>query len=254
MQVLLAIGLIWLVCVMIKYLVEALQGRSHTGTSPRSYRTPSSGPVKTKKDPNVYRPSKVSRAASPQGILFHDYSAGTTLPTDQEIKDLVDALTGAPLQLTLGLYQCQRCKVFYQTHSFEVIRSENGGRCVSCLNTEIVGVAGGRKQRGQNADVSVVTLQNYRHSVGHVITFEGVVCKVLRSRRGADYAVMFEDKTWSRGLKMVVFRGDVRQIGGAQFVYSLVGRRVRVRGLMMHHTTFGYEIIISDRAMILSVQ
>ena len=100
----------------------------------------------------------------------------------------------------------------------------------------------------------MVTLDDYRQHVGRVITFEGEVRRVLSSQRGTDYAVMFEDRGWTRGLKMVVFQGDVGRIGGAPFVSSLRGHRVRVRGLMALHETYGYEIIVSDPAMILSVQ
>lgn len=178
--------------------------------------------------------------------------AGSTI--DLDIKDLVDALTGATLTLALGLYQCQRCKVFYQFHSVEVINSENGGRCVSCQHAEIVNVAGRREQRGQNADVSAISLENYRQYVGHVITFEGTVYNVLTSRRGIDYAVMFENRSWTHGFKMVCFRGDVMKIGGPDYLFSLIGHQVRVRGLLIQHETYGYQIIVSDRAMILGVQ
>ena len=171
---------------------------------------------------------------------------------DQEIKDLVDALTGAQLDPQLGLYQCQRCKVFYHANSFEVIRSENQGRCVSCLSTEIVSVTA--RQRGRNADVSVITLQNYRQFVGRVITFEGFVHDVLISRRGVDYAVMFEPKPWVRGFKLVIFRGDVGTVGGSRFLMSLKRKTVRVRGLLVDHPDFGYEIIVSERGMILDVR
>ena len=40
-------------------------------------------------------------------------------------------------------------------------------------------------------------------SSNDVITFEGIVGKVLTGRNGRDYAAMFEDKDWSDGLKMV---------------------------------------------------
>ncbi len=90
--------------------------------------------------------------------------------------------------------------------------------------------------------------------MGRVITFEGYVYNVLVSQRGLDYAVMFENKTWTRGFKMVVFRGDVNSVGGRRFIMDLEGRTVRVRGLLARHETFGYEIVVSDRAMILDVQ
>ncbi len=173
---------------------------------------------------------------------------------DLDIEDLVDALTGAPLQRSLGLYQCQRCKVFYQPQSVEVIKSENGGQCVSCMHTEVIAVTSSSQQRGRNADVRVITLDNYRQYAGHVITFEGNVHKILTSRRGTDHAVMFENKSWTQGFKMVVFRGNLEGIGGQRYLFGLTGRQVRVRGLLVQHKNFGFEIIVSDRAMILDVQ
>lgn len=251
MEVFVIIGIIWAVIAFISYLRKKPSGRT-TGTIQRHPGTPSS--VRTKRDPSIYRPSTSTKRPTRSAIKFRESSGSAGPQSDLDIKDLVDALTGASLTLSLGLYQCQHCKVFYQDQSVEVIRSENDGRCVSCLHAEIVSVAGRHEQRGCNADVSVISLQSYQKYVGHVITFEGQVHTVLISRRGTDYAVMFENQTWTRGFKMVVFRGCVEQIGGTRFLLSLVGHKVRVRGLLIKHKRFGYEIIISDRAMILGVQ
>lgn len=253
MELLLTVGAIWALFAIIGALKKKNSGTSSSSTMSRRSGTSS---VRTKRDSSSYRPSATvsSGTTSRHKIQFREKGGDSSLLSDQDVRDLVDALTGASLQPALGLYQCQRCKVFYQTHSFEVIQSENGGRCVSCLHTDIESVTSRREQRGRNADVNAVTLENYRQFVGHVITFEGVVYKVLPSRTGTDYAVMFEDQTWSRGFKMVVFRGDVDRIGGARFLLGLTGHRVRVRGLVIRHKRFGYEIIISDRAMILGVQ
>lgn len=221
-------------------------------TNPTPYRRPSdSSTVQTKPNPNVYRPTQVKRRPV---IQFISNDSNTGPLTDIDIKDLVDALTGAPLQLNAGLFQCKRCKVFYQEQSVEVIRAENGGRCVSCLHPELVSVTGRREQRGRNAEVDVITLKNYQDHVGHVITFEGYVHKVLTSRRGTDYAVMFENSSWTKGFKMVAFRGSAERIGGKQFLNSLNNRTIRVRGLLTHHQTFGFQILISEKAMILSIQ
>jgi hypothetical protein len=86
-----------------------------------------------------------------------------------------------------------------------------------------------------------------------VVTFEGDVKAVRVSRRGSDYAVMFEDKTWRTGFKLVFFRGAVRKVGGPEFIKNLDGHRMRVRGLLVKHPRFGPEIIISERNMILEV-
>jgi len=244
----------------------------NTQTQPATYRSttlPGVGgtgqPINPKQVPQTFRPKAGPAAGSQQTIRFDQTVSQQAITFKQPIHQvgtaaassfagLVDALTGVPLQLQLGLFQCQRCRVFYHTQSFEVIRVQNGGKCVSCGHTTIVSVTGGAKPSGQNAEVRVITLGDYQNHVGRVITFEGRVCKVLSSRRGTDYAVMFEDRSWTRGFKMVAFGGNIGSVGGAAFLLGLEGRRVRVRGLLINHETFGYEIIISDRAMVLSVQ
>lgn len=198
-----------------------------------------------------YKPN--SRKKEFKSIKFNEKNAGNTF-IDLDLADLVDALTGAPLQPTKTLYQCFNCKVYYQSHSYEVITSENDGQCVSCLQKNIVCVTGHHEQRGRNADVRLITLDNYQKYVGRVITFAGLVHDVLTSRRGTDYAVMFENKSWIKGFKMIVFRGDVGRIGGYSYLYSLIGHTIHIRGLLVHHNRYGYEIIISDQSMILSVQ
>jgi hypothetical protein len=248
MEIIVGIGIILAIIAFINYL-----GKDSSGGSTRSSHAPRSTPrVSTKRDPNLYRPSLQKQIRPP--IKFQENYRNTGSLAELEIKDLVDALTGAPLQLSLGLYQCKRCKVFYQPHSVEVIRSENGGRCVACQQAEIVNVTGRSEQRGRNADVSVITLENYRQFEGHIITFEGLVQTVLISRRGIDYAVMFENRSWTRGFKMVFFRGDVEQFGGPKYLFNLIGHRVLVRGLLVCHEKYGYQIIVSDRAMILGVK
>ncbi|KPN91119.1 hypothetical protein AL066_12525 [Pseudomonas nunensis] len=97
-----------------------------------------------------------------------------------------------------------------------------------------------------------MTLGNYHQYVGSVVTFEGLVHKVRESSRGNDYAVMFEDKSWVKSFKLVFFRGAVKKIGGSQ-ILGLSGKRVKVRGLIIEHPDFGFEIVVSEKAMILSV-
>ncbi|XUM23200.1 hypothetical protein ACRAVF_07300 [Bradyrhizobium oligotrophicum S58] len=74
------------------------------------------------------------------------------------------------------------------------------------------------------------------------------------SKRRKDYAVMFEQASWSKGLKLVFFRKSVPDAGGVAFIKSLKGRDVRVRGLLINHRFFGPQIIITDRNMILDVR
>jgi hypothetical protein len=65
---------------------------------------------------------------------------------------------------------------------------------------------------------------------------------------------MFEEKSWAKGFKLVFFKGAAARIGGAPYITGLKGRTVKVRGLVVDHKTFGLEIIISERSMILSVR
>ena len=53
---------------------------------------------------------------------------------------------------------------------------------------------------------------------------------------------------------MVVFRNATTQVGGPAFLLGLAGKQIRVRGLIVKHPRFGYEIIVNDRAMILEVR
>jgi hypothetical protein len=64
---------------------------------------------------------------------------------------------------------------------------------------------------------------------------------------------MLEDRPWVKGLKLVVFGNDVGRVGGESFIYSLRGRRIRVRGLLVKHAVYGYEVIVSERSMITDV-
>ena len=137
--------------------------------------------------------------------------------------------------------------------SFDVVASENAGRCVACSSATIIQVSS-QTAAGRNFTPDVVTLANFREHFGRVVTFEGVVRVVRVSQRGTDFAVMFENKSWVTGFKLVFFRHAVRKVGGAAFVQKLAGRRVRVRGLLIDHEQFGPEIIISERSMILDIK
>lgn len=204
----------------------------------------------------MYRPSASESGLKPATFKFKNVGvssghSSTIEVDDLALKDLVDALTGASLNLNSKLFQCGRCKVFYQEQSYQVILTENNGKCVSCNSQALALVTASQNRRGRNADINAITLNTYQNHVGNVITFEGYVYKVLTSRRGNDYAVMFENKTWKDGFKMVAFRGSVDRIGGESFFLGLAGKVIKVRGLLIKHETFGHEIIVSDRAMII---
>lgn len=177
------------------------------------------------------------------------------VPSGDALAGLHDAFTGAPLDIGLGLHQCTTCKVYYHTDSVAVLREENHSRCVACGTGSIIALtkAQASTSRGRDYNPDVVTIANFGQHFDRVVTFEGRVQTVKVSKRGSDYAVMFQNATWTKGLKLVFFRGAVRKVGGPQFIESLNGRKVRVRGLLINHSRFGPEIIISERRMILEV-
>lgn len=175
-------------------------------------------------------------------------------PVPPEFEGLHDAFTGAPLDPSAGLYQCSRCGVYYHSASFDLLKAENQGRCVACLAVGITRRELGPAVRpGRNAAPRTVTLADYKQHVGRVITFEGTVRRVHRSLKGGHLAAMFEDTTWSKGLKLVFFKRTVGRAGGIAAIEGLSGRTVRVRGLLVHHRFFGYQIVINNPSMIQSV-
>jgi hypothetical protein len=108
--------------------------------------------------------------------------------------------------------------------------------------------------QGRDHDPNSVTLSSYRSHFDRVVTFEGVVREVKTSQRGQDYAAMFEQTTWKKGLKLIFFRKSLADSGGAAFIKSLEGKHVRVRGLLVNHSIFGPQIIVTGRNMILDVR
>lgn len=215
-----------------------------------------------------YRPT--ARTSAPSGrpaikfstdsTVFDSVSSDSPSGTGREVDvvdlaGLHDAFTGQPLNKNLGLHQCQSCKVFYHSESITVLVEVNSGQCVSCQSTQIHAVNVSQKQKsGRDYTPDVITLNNYRDHVGSVVTFEAKVVEVKESKRGNDFAVMFEDKSWVKGFKLVFFRSAVRKVGGQPYISSLSGKTVRVRGLVINHPRFGYEIIVSEKSMILSAR
>lgn len=252
--------------ILIGWLISALYGgkRRSSGSNrrppaPTRERTQSpqtQDTYRAPQSPTTYRPSPAARKST--GIRFNESPApGPAAPASSSSLDLSglhDALTGAALDVARGLFQCTSCKVFYHTDSLELLRAENEGRCVACQATTLVSVTQGQRPRtGKDYTPAVVTLADYQRHVGSVVTFEGLVPHVRESRRGNDFAVMFEDKSWKDGFKLVFFRDAVRAVGGKPYIFSLQGKRVRVRGLIVRHKTYGYEIIVSEPGMILGV-
>lgn len=195
-----------------------------------------------------------AREASPQGPARRPGPPSTIDP--KTLEGLHDAFSGEPLDPAQGLVQCRRCTVYYHAASYEFLRAENRGQCVACGGKQFASAAeapGSRTPSGRDRAAKVVTIDDCRQHAGRVVTFEGTVHSLLRSRRGTDVALMFEPTTWAKGFKLVVFQHAIARVGGEAFLQGLVGRRVRVRGLIRHVGQFGYQISLTDPAMILEV-
>lgn len=204
-----------------------------------------------------YRPS--AGGGSSSGINFGSSGASSTSKSLGE--QVTDFVTGAALITSASTYQCAECLAYYSAESFDLLRSENGGRCASCRSVNLRSLGGQRQQESRRAvpptgratAPGTATLANFRSFEGQVVTFTGRVVKVLESRRGGDFAVMFEEKSWKQGFKLVFFKGALRDIGGPTYVRNLRGSTITVRGLIVNHSQYGYEIIVNDRRMVLRV-
>lgn len=261
----LLIVLVLVVVALVWYGAVKLSSTDEEPNNPRRSSPPLGGETSStqspagKKQPTVFRPS--SSRERKINVVFQPSAPAsaargkTGVSLADQIAGLHDAFTGAPLDTSLGLHQCGKCTVYYHAASFAVLRSENSSQCVSCGSVSIRPVSDDvpRPAAGRDFTPAVVTLANYRSKIGAVVTFQGLVCKVMESRRGSDYAVMFENTTWAKGFKLVFFRGSISACGGKRFIMSLEGKTVRVRGLLINHPRFGYEIVVSERSMILDI-
>ena len=247
MELLLLIFGVWIAYTVIKAIFGG--NGSHGGTQ--------SGPTQRQspKNTSTYRPKTSTRVRPKIDFGSSTQETGVDINVGS-LEGLNDAFTGAPLDRSFGLNQCQSCQVYYHDESLAVLQGENSSQCVSCGGIKIVPLVAGKQSpfKGRNYDPDVITLSDFQSHYNRVVTLEARVVAVRVSRRGSDYALMFERKSWTKGLKLVFFRGSVNKVGGTSFIRSLEGRTVRVRGLLINHRTFGPEIIISERNMILDAK
>ena len=247
MEVIILFGFIGFIIWIAKKKSNQSSGNQYPSTN-RTFDTT----TKTPKSRTTFRPSTQKKTIS--GIKFKD-SSQSNLPVPSSLEGLHDAFTGEPLKKSLGLYQCQNCHVFYHTESYQILNEANNSKCVACQSSNIIAILADQKDKtGKDYKPNNVTLLDYSKHVGSVVTFEAKVAKVLESRRGNDFAVMFEDKSWTKGFKLVFFRTAIKKVGGSPYIFGLKNKTIKVRGLIVHHPRFGYEIIVSEKSMILKIQ
>ena len=243
MTFLIIIGVFW----FIGYLIE-------------SWKNPPAPPRNNQRTQTTYQPRQPRDTHRPTGRAGGNMTWKNVNGVDaanlkeKDIEGLQDAYSGESLSLLKGVIQCNSCKVFYHKSSLEVLKAENSGACVSCGSVLAdTKYTGSTTADGVNYNPNIVSLRDVRSYVGRVVTFEGRVVKIVQSRRRIDYAVLFEDGTWSNSFKLVFFGSSLSACGGESFVTTLRNKNIKVRGLVVKHRKYGYEIIISERSMILGV-
>jgi len=232
----------------------------NSSNSPSTTQTysPRPTPPVTRSTPSSYVSSKPvpapPRSSSRPVIQFRPVIE-SSITSDPKFEDLQDALTGEKLDARRGLYQCYKCKVFYHSENYAILKEINSSKCVSCQSTDIRSATETSQTSSTSAFIpNVITLENYKNFLGQVVTFEGFVCNILESARyPGNFAVMFENKSWTQGFKLVFRKNVTYLMGGPSFVWSLANKTVSVRGLIVKDDIFGYEIMVTDKQMILGV-
>ena len=203
----------------------------------------------TPKTPYSYRPTTTRKES-----VVKFLKSASSLDDLKNISDLHDAFTGEKLDVLKELYRFSTCKVYYHRASYDVILSENHGKCVACKKPTLISITSkdASSTSGRDHHISTVTLVNYKSFEGQVITFEGYVPRINYSKTGS-IAVMFQDESWVHGLKLVVFGGKVDDVGGYSYLTNMKNKKVCVRGLIVNHHKYGWQIIVTSRSMILKI-
>ncbi len=87
---------------------------------------------------DTFRPEKPeSTTSDSSGKSFKkpDDDAVISMITKAEAKNLRDALTGAPIDITKKTWQCNRCQSLYHEDSVQALQHEHDGKCIQCGST-----------------------------------------------------------------------------------------------------------------------
>lgn len=228
---------------------------SFSGRAPRPTREPESRPDPVFRHPSQAppprRPKIVFSEPPPDEVHFRPLGS-----SPDDLSGLCDAYTGARLDPSRGIVRCSKCQVCYHLDSFQLLREQNNGQCANCMSTDIHAIPGesAKSLHGwRDFRPDIVTLQDYRNHVGRIVTFEGHVLDIKPSKSGTGFAAMFEPGSWTEGLKLIFPSRYVERVGGRDFIFNMLNRTVRVRGLLVSHQIFGHQIIVTEPSMILRV-
>lgn len=216
---------------------------------------------KSKDNLKIYFKDLSNEKQLSETIIIKKNTDPTLKKLEEFLKDLQDPLSGEPIKIepNKNLYECENCFVIYLEESFDYITLYNNGKCV-CCGKKSIKLFDYFKETKLKIVIpkfipEIITLENYKDFVGKSIKFSGTIVKILESKRG-DYALMFEDKPWVEGFKLIIFYPLMKPGKGLEreFLRSLVGKTVKVRGILQKHEIYGYEILIFKRSMILDIK
>jgi hypothetical protein len=227
-------------------------------------------------DPRRYRP-RGKRGGD--GMTFDDAGAATG-PTGSgsraaragaagseaatpapETAAATDFVTGAALDPGQGIVRCNECRALYHPDSAALLDVHNGGCCASCGSqalqrlddTEL------RRFRGSTAwprrDRAVVAEVGpgdaYERLVGRMVTVSGTAGPALPTRRTGEFSLLFRDRVLGTECRLTFVGAAVRGLRGRAFVHGLIGSKVKVRALLLRHEVHGFQLLITDPAMVL---
>ena len=172
-----------------------------------------------------------------------------------------DFVTGAALDPDQGIVRCNECRALYHPDSAALLDVHNGGCCASCGSQALQRLddAELRRFRGSTAwprrDRAVVAEVGpgdaYERLVGRMVTVSGTAGPALPTRRTGEFSLLFRDRVLGTECRLTFVGAAVRGLRGRAFVHGLIGSKVKVRALLLRHEVHGFQLLITDPAMVL---
>jgi hypothetical protein len=243
-------------------------------------------PASPPASPAPRRPARRSRPPPQPPVETHprqaekriewDGAQATDLPDLERLVGIEDAFEHTPLEPGERIAYCRYDRVAYHLSTWEFLRKENGGRCCSCGRSGTIqlftlpGPAGKQSlpapaapvYRGkpaspawQGSGQEIIGLENVYEYIGQAVVVEAQVYEVYKTMSTGTYFVRFSERqagdTPFSGFKLVIFSGyesEWSRAGLSPRLYA--GRRIRVRGLIQAHPTWGIEILVNSPRLI----
>ena len=172
-----------------------------------------------------------------------------------------DFVTGAALDPDDGIVRCNECRALYHPDSAALLDVHNGGCCASCGSQALDrlddaelrrfrgSAAGPRRDRAVVAEVGPGDA--YERLVGRMVTVSGTAGPALPTRRAGEFSLLFRDRVLGTECRLTFVGAAVRGLRGRAFVHGMIGSSVKVRALLLRHEVHGFQLLITDPAMVL---